>query len=237
MDDVEIEARGEAAGLNPMFGNWTKTFHVEPVACTGNAAARRAFTTAVRAELGNRFIFVGEIKLSIGLYLNQQMMLENPAYGDLCNHARQFLDTLKGNGGLFIDDTQVEGLDVGWMPAGGESAFQVAIEAGQDDFLPLPVRLYEMPDGLLYPLSEQTWTPDGPQRVPESQTLALAHALAGMTARQRAFRHDLRQNGAANLPAGRYGRCLAPVRMGFHPARVAEIGFEVVPLRAWRHAG
>jgi Holliday junction resolvase RusA-like endonuclease len=237
MDHVEIEARGEEAGLNPMFGNWTRTIALEPVSCAGNAAARRAFTTAVRAELRNRFIFVGEIKLSIDLHLNEQKMLATPDFGDLCNHAKQLLDTLKGDGGLFIDDCQVENLEVGWMPAGGESAFLISIEAGQDDFLPLPVRLYEMPDGLLYPLSEQTWTPDGPQPVPENQTLARAHALAELTGRKRALRHDLRQDSAAQLPAARYGRCLAPVLMGFHPARVAGSGFEVVPLRAWRHAG
>jgi hypothetical protein len=105
-------------------------------------------------------------------------MLETPSYRDIDNHAKQLLDTIKGHGGLLIDDCQVQHIDISWVDVPRGARFEMAIKASADDFMPLPVRLYEMPDGLCYPLSEQTWTKEALQAASVEQTLALAHALA-----------------------------------------------------------
>jgi hypothetical protein len=46
---------------------------------------------------------VGEISLRVVLYLDEQKMLDTPSYGDIDNHAKQLLDTIKGSGGLLIE--------------------------------------------------------------------------------------------------------------------------------------
>jgi Holliday junction resolvase RusA-like endonuclease len=108
MDDpFEIEARGATEGINPMFGEWRQKFNFCPVSYANTGNARANFKQAVRDELKNKFVFVGQVSLTATLYLNEQKILETPAYGDLDNYAKQLLDTLKGSGGILIDDCQV----------------------------------------------------------------------------------------------------------------------------------
>ena len=111
MDEpIEIEARGAAEGINPMFGEWHQQFSLEPVSYSNQGVARTEFKNAIRDLLANKFVFVGQVHVTITLYLDEQKMLETPAYGDLDNYAKQLLDSIKGKGGLLIDDCQVQRL-------------------------------------------------------------------------------------------------------------------------------
>ena len=234
MDEpFEIERRGAAAGINPMFGEWQQTFDLEPVSYANAGNARAAFKTMVREQLTNKYVFVGEISLRVVLYLDEQKMLETPSYGDIDNHAKQLLDTIKGHGGLLIDDCQVQHIDISWVDVPRGASFEMAIKASPDGFMPLPLRLYEMPDGLYYPLSEQAWTTEGLQAVSVEQTLALAHALADMTRRKRTLRHELRQAGLPQFRAFQHGKYVSPILRGFHRTRVEQSGFELVGLKTW----
>jgi Holliday junction resolvase RusA-like endonuclease len=234
MDEpFEIERRGAAAGINPMFGDWQQRFDLEPVSYANGGNARAAFKAAVRAQLTNKFVFVGEISLRVVLYLDEQKMLETPSYGDIDNHAKQLLDTIKGHGGLLIDDCQVQHIDISWIDVPHGVHFEMAIKASPDDFMALPLRLYEMPDGLYYPLSDRTWTTEGLKPVSAEQTLSVAHALADMTRRKRTLRHDLRQAGLPQFRAFQHSKYVSPILMGFHRTRVEQSGFELVPLKAW----
>src|SRR5574337_661129 len=128
-EEFETEARGAAVGINPMFGEWQQTFDLEPVSYANPGAARAAFKVAVRAQLRNRFVFVGGISITIVLYLDEQKMLETPSYGDIDNHAKQLLDTIKGSGGILIDDCQVQHLDISWIDVPYSARFEMAIKA------------------------------------------------------------------------------------------------------------
>lgn len=144
MDELlEIERRGVAAGINPMFGYCEQRFDFAPVSYANGGKARTAFKDAVRAQLTNKFVFVGEISLRVVLYLDEQKMLETPSYGDIDNHAKQLLDTIKGHGGLLIDDCQVQHLDISWIDVPNDAHFEMAIKASPDDFMALPLRLCE----------------------------------------------------------------------------------------------
>lgn len=234
MDEpFEIERRGAKAGINPMFGEWQQTFHIEPVSYANSGNARSAFKQAVRSQLANKYVFIGEISLRVVLYLDKQKMLETPSYGDIDNHAKQLLDTIKGNGGLLIDDCQVQHIDISWIDVPYGPRFEMAIRASPDDFLPLPLRLYEMPDALYYPLSAQVWTTSGLQALSSEQTLTLASALAEMTKRKRTLRHQLRQAGTPQFRAFQHGKYVSPTLMGFHRTRVAQSGFELIPFKTW----
>lgn len=232
----EIEARGAAEGINPMFGEWRQRFDLEPVSYSNPGPARALFKQAVRNQLKNKFVFVGEVRLTITLYLNEQKMLETPAYGDLDNYAKQLLDSIKGHGGLFIDDCQVQRLDISWVDVPYDDHFEIEIRSGPDDFLPEPLKLYEMPDGLYYPISAQVWTQSGLVEAQDDSIHAMAGALAAMTKGKKALRHKLRQDGSPQFRAFQLGKYISPFLMGFHRSRVVDSGYELVSRATWENS-
>lgn len=232
-ESLEIEARGAAEGINPMFGEWRQKFDLEPVSYSNLGPAKTAFKQAVREQLKNRFVFVGEVSITVTLYLDEQKMLETPGYGDLDNHAKQLLDTFKGNGGLLIDDCQVQRLDISWIDVPYGAHFEIEFKSSPDDFLPQPIKLYEMPDGLFYPISEKVWTTNGLIVGPEGSVLALAQTLAEMTATKKLMRHHLRQEGIPQFRAFQFGKYVSPILVGFHRSRVVDSGYELVEKRTW----
>ena len=46
-ESLEIEARGVAENINPMFGEWSQKFDLEPVSYSNNGPARAAFRQAI----------------------------------------------------------------------------------------------------------------------------------------------------------------------------------------------
>lgn len=237
MDEpFEIEARGAAEGVNPMFGEWSQKFDLEPVSYSNPGPARVVFKRAIRDQLKNQFVFVGEVCLTVTLYLDEQKMLETPDYGDLDNYAKQLLDSMKGHGGLFIDDCQVQRLDISWIDVPHGSRFEIEIRSNPDDFLPEPLKLYEMPDGLYYPISAKIWTQDGLLEARDESIFFMAEILAAMTRTKKALRHRLRQSGAPQFRAFQSGKYVSPVLRGFHRSRVVDSGYELVGLASWEQS-
>lgn len=237
MDEpFEIEARGAAEGINPMFGAWSQKFDLEPVSYSNPGPARAAFKQAIRDQLKNKFVFVGEVQLMITLCLDEQKMLETPAYGDLDNYAKQLLDSIKGYGGLFIDDCQVQRLDISWVDVTHGAHFEIEIRSRPDDFLPEPLKLYEMSDGLYYPISAQVWTQSGLVEAQDDSIHAMAEALAAMTKAKKTLRHELRQDGSPQFRAFQFGKIVSPILMGFHRSRVVDSGYELVSRATWENS-
>lgn len=237
MDDPsQIEARGAAEGINPMFGEWRQKFDLEPVSYSNPGSARAAFKRTIRDQLENKFAFVGEVKLTVTLYLDEQKMLETPAYGDLDNYAKQLLDSIKGHGGLFIDDCQVQALDISWIGVPQGAHFEIEIRSGPDDFLPEPLKLYELSDGLYYPISGQVWTQSGLVEAQDDEILALAEVLSAMTKVKRTLRHQLRQEGTPQFRAFQSGKCVSPILTGFHRSRVVDSGYALVSHASWQNS-
>jgi Holliday junction resolvase RusA-like endonuclease len=234
MDEAfQVEARGAAEGINPMFGEWRQEFEIEPVSYANPGAARGNFRRMVREQLKNKFVFVGSVWMTVTLYLDEQKVLETPAYGDLDNHAKQLLDSLKGKGGVLIDDCQVQRLDISWVDVPYGARFEIEIKASPDDFLPEPIKLFEMPDGLFYPISNQIWTADGLVAASESSVLVLAQALASMTKAKKNLRHKLRQEGVPQFRAFQFAKYVSPVLTGFHRSRVVDSGYTLVEHHVW----
>ncbi len=155
-------------------------------------------------------------------------VLETPAYGDLDNYAKQLLDTIKGSGGILIDDCQVQHLDISWIDVPKDEWFEIEIRASPDDFLPTPLKLHQMPDGLYYPFSELLWTTEGVVSVPAEATVILLEAFAKMTSSKKSLRHKLRQEGMQQFRAFQTSKYVSPVLMGFHRSRVIDSSFELV---------
>src|SRR5258706_3228342 len=142
-----------------------------------------------------------------GIY-NRSISVEEPyeieargAAEGINPHAKQMLDTFKGQGGLLIDDCQVQHLDISWIDIPFGAHFEVEFKAGPDDFLPLPLKLFEMSDGLFYPISTRVWTQKG---LIEASTEILsfqANIPAELTQTKKAFRHKLRLSGVPQFRA------------------------------------
>lgn len=232
-EPFEIEARGAAEGINPMFGEWRQKFDLEPVSYSNAGPARAIFKQAIRDQLKNKFVFVGEVTLTVTLYLDEQKMLETPAYGDLDNYAKQLLDSIKGHGGLFIDDCQVQRLDISWVDVPYGAHFEIEVKSSPDDFLPESLKLYEMLDGLYYPISARVWTQSGLVEASDESIYLMAEALASMTKAKMTLRHQLRQDGTPQFRAFQFGKYISPILMGFHRSRVVDSGYELLSRASW----
>ena len=166
-------------------------------------------------------------------FTDEQKMLETPAYGDLDNYAKLLIYSIKGHSGLFIDDCQVQHLDISWVDVTCNAHFEIEIRSGPDDFLPEPLKLYEMSDGLYYPISDQVWTQTGLVKAQDDSIHALAKALAVLTKAKKDMRHMLRLEGESQLRAFQFGRCVSPILMGFHKSRVVDSGYKLKSRATW----
>jgi hypothetical protein len=137
----------------------------------------------------------------------------------------------KAVGGLILGGKQFVEVDV---PYGAH--FEIEIRSGPDDFLPEPLKLYEMPDGLYYPISAQVWTQGGLIEAQDDSIHAMADALAAMTKARKALRHKLRQDGPLQFRAFQFGKYVSPILMGFHRSRVVDSGYELVSRTTWENS-
>jgi Holliday junction resolvase RusA-like endonuclease len=235
MDEpFEIEECGDADKIKPMFGTWSQKFELEPVSYSNQGPARATFKQAVRDQLKNKFVFVCEVQLVIRLYLDEQKVLETPRYGDLDNYAKQILDSIKGHGGLFIDDCQVQHLDISWIDVPYGAHFDLEINSSPDDWLHKSLKLYEMPDSLYYPIPNQILMQDGRLTEVTDEVFSLmAKALAKMTETKRHIRHQLRLGGMPQFRAYQYAKHYSPILMGFHRSRVEDSGYELIRQTSW----
>ncbi len=230
----QIEAAGAHAGINPMFGEWRQTFDFAPVAHRGSGgAARQAFQDRIRASLRNRFLYWGEVQVTITLFLDIQTVLETSETADVDNYAKSILDALKGPEGVFIDDTQVQALNISWIDS-ASTYFEVDIRASPDDFKIKPLAFYEMPDGLFYPQASNLWEPTGPKTATDFDVFAGLSIIEMMTAAKRHIRHVLREAGFTRLQASRSSAYFQTALRGFHLSRLAESGFVTIRIADWR---
>lgn len=233
LDRLDVERKGAIAGFNPMFGEWRQTFNFEPVSYSNKGEARMEFKHRVREVLNTHFVFTGHVALTATLYLEEQKLFETPAYGDLDNYSKSLLDSLKGLGAPLIDDCQVNRLDISWVDVPHTPRFEVELHGSPDDFALIPLRLFEMPDGLYYPISMRAWSLGEPQEMLDRDIEAMLQITAEMTSAKRALRHNLRKNGVPQFRAFQYAKYVSPTLIGFHPTRVTDSGFEMVKLNEW----
>jgi len=232
-ESFDIEQRGYDAGNNPFMGEWRRTFNFQPVSYANKSELKQRFKEKLRSELNNKFVYFHQVTLTITLYLNHEKVLETPEYGDLDNYAKSICDALKGNGGIMIDDCQIQRIDISWIDVPKESYFEIELRSSPDDFMPAELRLYEMPDKLCYPVSNLIWDNGDIVEVDLINKYVELKALATMTSVKRTLRHHVRQRGIPQFRAFQYGRRVSPIKWAFHPTRVANSGYEMVSHGEW----
>ena len=230
---MEIEGQGYETGYNPLMGEFSREFCFTPVPY-GSKESREFVAQTQKALSDIKYIFFGEVKLEIILYLGEKKRLETPELADLDNYAKLLCDSLKGPKGLLIDDTQIQSLSISWIDNPGSPYFEIHVKAHPDEFTMKPLVLYEMPDRLFYPISAKLWTKDGIKEKTKDHLNLFLAALCQMTRAKKDFRHKLRQSGSTPLRAFRYSRYLSPILNGFHKSRIVESGFKLSHLNEWR---
>ena len=212
----------------PDFGSLTWEFSFDPLHYGVGGDRRREFVTMVQNDLKSfGFVLNNEVRVQWELYVDEQERLETPAGADVDNFAKLMNDAIKGPSGLLIDDSQIQRLEVAWISLPGVSGFKLVIECHQDNVTSKPLRLYEMPDGMWYPMTNLGDALDAPQ-------VAMCSALAQRVLTYRRVRHHLRSRGATKAMAYEYSAPIKAIAMGFHKTRVADSDFVLVGLSEWQ---
>lgn len=231
LEFLDEERRTAKLGQTPFMGEFRREFSFAPV--PHGSRQRDGFTKQVQAALGApQFLFTGWVAVELTLYLDQQTRFETPDQADLDNYAKAICDALKGSDGIMFDDSQIQTLTVTWMDTYDTPRFECEIRAlNEDAFTSKPAVLYEMPDGLFYPLGPLSRGADSAVEK-EGLRIFLRHIHDMVKARVE-FRHHLRENGHGRLKAFQYSKYLGPAFEGFHKSRVADGGFVLRPMREW----
>ncbi len=230
---LDIERKGYDAGVNPFMGSLKRTFRFPPVSYANKSELKAKFREQIRSELKTAFVFNYQVTLTVTLYLNHEKLLETPEYGDLDNHAKAICDAIKGQGGVLIDDCQIQRLDICFIDTPKDSYFEIEVQASPDDFCCADLKLYEMKDGLFYPISEKVWEAGEFIEVDPINKYFQFALLAAMTSTKRTLRHQARQEGTPQFRAFQYGRRVSPIQWSFHQTRIADAGFPIVKRPEW----
>ncbi len=228
---LEIEEQGYKAGINPFFGEFERTFSLIPVS-SGSKNERKRFNEKVQKELEDiKFIYYGELKVDITLYLDEQKRVATAELADLDNCVKVICDSLKGTRGIMIDDSQIQSLCISWIDTPKTPYFDVRLRGHPDEYVLKPVSLYEMPNHLFYPVSLNSWTKKGIVVTPHEQRWLLLAAVYSMIDRERDFKQTLQKNGVSSSELYGLSRGLKPILAGFPKGRVVESGFTLHSLK------
>ena len=232
-EHYRIEDRGVKEGINPRFGHWFQTFKIEPISFQNKGNLKKEFSKKVQSMIEPNYVFYGDVRVTITLYLNEQKVDENPQYGDLDNYAKLILDSIKGVNGVLIDDCQAHSFSISWIDTPGDSYFEISVDGRPDDFIQKPLKLYEMPDKKFYPVSAYSWTQEGLiKSSPEAISRLLSH-LKVMIMTVKKTKHEFRQGGMKSIEAYRNTKFGMPCLLGFHRSAVENSGFELVKISDW----
>ena len=233
-EPFHIEQEGAISGLNPMFGEWQKTFKFAPVPYRDGSERRKQFRQEMQEQMTNKWSYSHEVKVYITLYLDVQKVLETSETADLDNYAKAILDGLKGHSGIMFDDTQVQSLSVHWVDALTESCFTVETKSSPDDFVLKPTEFFEMPDGLWYPNGHYVWSKNGAKLLCERDFFAGLSILEMMSSVKNKARLELRKTGFPHRHAYYRSSYVSSLARGFHRSRLEDSGFTLHRRRDWQ---
>ncbi|MGE5343121.1 MAG: RusA family crossover junction endodeoxyribonuclease [Candidatus Omnitrophota bacterium] len=215
-------------GNNPFMGEFKRAFNFPPVPNSNKSKqAREKFKEKLRAEIKTNFVYTHEIRLTITLYFDEERRLETSKYADLDNYAKSICDAIKGRGGIIIDDCQIQQLCISWIDHLEEPRFEIKINSGPDDFCSKDLALYEMDDGLFYPVPNDM--NDCQQNIP----FYFLKSLSNMISLKKKFRHSYRQKGMPQYLAYQRSTGISPILWGFHKTRIIDSGFSIIAKAEW----
>ncbi|MEH6624734.1 RusA family crossover junction endodeoxyribonuclease [Dietzia maris] len=205
--------------------------HVEPVRHKSNKKYRD-FVHALRAAIAPQAWqkFIGEVQVQWTLYQDERLRYDTDKIADLDNLVKGLNDAIKGPHGILVDDSQIQSLNVSWLPRFSDSEPHIRLRVdGGPGMLAMrePIRFYEMSDGRFYPL----------QAYPIGSDLehVLADTYDTLLQRNKEMGSMIHGNSATPEENFRFRQQFGPISSGFMKTRVADSGFELVAYEAWRH--
>lgn len=229
----EIESIGFKNGENPFFGEWEKKFNFPPISYSNKSSLKQEFKDKIRENLNVNYVYSHQVTLKIDLYLNEEKMLETPEYGDLDNYAKSICDALKGHGGILIDDCQIQRLEISWIDVPTDSSFEIRINSSPDDFIPASFKLYEMSNGLFYPVSNYVWNEGRIEKSSFMNQYLELNLFDFLSGERKKAKHSLRQEGKTQAQAFQGTKNFLPIPWGFHKTRVIDSGYKLINHQAW----
>ncbi|WP_455900755.1 RusA family crossover junction endodeoxyribonuclease [Rhodococcus gordoniae] len=218
--------RHQNPGLAPYSGIEIE-IDVEPVRHKSNKTYREfidAFRQSIKPQSSH--VFTGDVLVSWTLYHDERMKLETDRIADLDNLVKGLNDAIKGPDGLLIDDSQIQSLQVSWLPmTPGRPHIRLRIEDPIVGAIPKPIRVYEGADELFYPITAYDV---GDER--ETLLLQALRRNIVFVDKMCAVMH-----GEDYTPDQRFyfSTTYGQLQRGFMKTRVMESGFEIVPFTDW----
>lgn len=231
-----------------MMGEWSVTIKGRPVPYSSpNKQEKERWKNEIQAALFKKrnWIYSHQVSFDIELLLDYQSIMETSEVADLDNYAKLICDSVKGHKGVVIDDCQFHRLDIAWVDAPNKEHEQVVLKfrAAPDDFLLLPITLYEMSDGLFYPFSDQNWTITGPKAVSDVERQSRLIGADALTRVKKQLRHLQRKAGTPQFRSFQNTTALwdnvstliggHAYVWGFNKTRVSESGFPTITYTDW----
>ena len=251
MNPEEIELRNMKLGINPMMGEWNVTIIGHPVPYSStNKNEKERWEREIRSTLcSNRsWIYSHQVSFGVELFVDYQSVMETSEVADLDNYAKLICDSVKGIHGVVIDDCQFHRLDISWVDVPNKDHEQVILNfrAAPDDFLLLPITIYEMSDGLFYPFSDNNWTQNGPKAVSVAERDQRLIGADAVTRVKKQLRHLQRKSGTPQFRSFQNTMSLwdhisvfvggHAYVWGFNKTRVVDSGFSIILYLEWASA-
>lgn len=205
---IDVEWRPDSGGLR-------HEFNFDPLHYGVGGDRQAAFKALMRSKLRQYgFLLTGEVAITWRLLVDEQERWESDTGADVDNFAKLLNDGLLGPDGILIDDVQVQSMHVYWDGARGNPSFELTIQCSPDEWITRPASLYELADGLWYPLGRSVRdNPEGARH--------LLYALDNRVLFGKRLRHQLRRHGFSPALAYEVGKQFAILARGFHSTRAA----------------
>lgn len=230
IENMIKERNTHQKGFNPYFGELKMEFRFTPRAY--DSPEREKFKCNIQKQLSNvKYMFYGEVKLTITLYFNEKKRYETSDYGDLDNYAKVICDAIKGYKGVLIDDSQIQSLQVLWIDTYCEPYFSIEITSMPEKYIMKPVIMIQLYDKMYYPFSCNEWSENGPKKISSDKFNDYLNIYQKIVKEAKMKRHKLRTNKVNELDAYYTASICAPYRIGFHKSRVADSGLELMTFK------
>lgn len=91
--------------------------YVPPLSLQASKARKRPYMAALRKAVkdASSLVFLGDVKVEIDWYIDQHRRYSTNKVADIDNIVKPLLDSVSGEGGVLIDDGQVQAIDVRWL--------------------------------------------------------------------------------------------------------------------------
>lgn len=93
------------------------TGYVPPLSLQAAAERKRPYMAALQEAVSSAtsIVMTGDVKIAIDWYIDQHNRYSTNRVADIDNIVKPILDSVSGNGGIIVDDGQVQAIDVRWL--------------------------------------------------------------------------------------------------------------------------